>query len=238
VVEAPGQLVEFRNYVLAAGAARPFVEHFERCFLASQEELGMDIVGQFTVPGDDARFVWVRRFGQPSARGAALRSFYTGPVWAEFGPRANELMVDHTDVHLLTPDPSGPSFAADHRPHARRAAPGDATRRSPDAPASTVVAAFYDLDDLPTIPTATAAAMTAVAAGAGIEVTELGRLVSAQVPNDFPGLPVHDAHVALWLLADHTNGHAATTAAQALANDQSLTLHTLHLSPTPRSSLH
>ena len=106
------QLVELRSYELVAGQVGAFVDHFETHFLASQEELGMDVVGQFTVPGDDARFVWLRRFPEPSARGDALARFYGGPVWKEFGPRANELMLDHTDVHLLTPHRSAPAFAA------------------------------------------------------------------------------------------------------------------------------
>jgi NIPSNAP len=117
---AVDQLVELRSYALVPGQVEAFVEHFELHFLASQEELGMDVVGQFTVPGDDARFVWVRRFLEPSARGDALARFYGGPVWKEFGPRANELMVDHTDVHLLVPHRSAPAFAADHVPHAQR----------------------------------------------------------------------------------------------------------------------
>jgi hypothetical protein len=100
---AVDQLVELRSYAVVPGQVEAFVEHFELHFLACQEELGMDVVGQFTVPGDDARFVWIRRFLEPSARGDALARFYGGPVWKEFGPRANELMVDHTDVHLLVP---------------------------------------------------------------------------------------------------------------------------------------
>jgi NIPSNAP len=114
------QLVELRSYTLVPGRVEAFVEHFERHFLASQEELGMDIVGQFTLPGDDARFVWVRRFLDPAARAEAMASFYSGPTWKEFGPRANELMIDHTDVHLLVPDRSTPAFVPNHAPHARR----------------------------------------------------------------------------------------------------------------------
>jgi hypothetical protein len=100
-----------------------------------REELGMDIVGQFRVPGDDARFVWIRRYLDPAGRAAALTAFYGGSVWKEFGPRANELMVDHTDVHLLVPDPSGPLFAANHVPLARRDGPWEG---------HAVVAAIYD----------------------------------------------------------------------------------------------
>jgi hypothetical protein len=221
------QLVELRSYTLVSGQAEAFAEHFERHFLASQEELGMDIVGQFTVPGDDARFVWVRRFRDPAGRGRALASFYGGPIWAEFGPRANELMIDHTDVHLLIPDPSGPDFAADHVAHARRQ-PGGA--RS----GSTVVAAVYDLGGGEGPP----ARPWPAGERDGDGVTELGRLVTAGVPNDFPRLRVHeDVSVAVWLLSDRAGGEAAAAAAEAAAGARGLPLRTTRLTPTVRSTL-
>jgi hypothetical protein len=89
------QLVELRRYSLRPGTAAAFVEHFERHFLASQEAHGMDVVGQFTVPGDDARFVWVRRFLRPAERGAALRAFYSGPP-----PRRGADHAAHADRPL------------------------------------------------------------------------------------------------------------------------------------------
>ena len=231
LVAVPGvavpQLVEFRSYTLVPGQAGAFAEHFERRFLVSQEELGMDIVGQFTVPGDDARFVWVRRFRDPAGRGQALASFYGGPTWAEFGPRANDLMIDHTDVHLLVPDPSGPDFAADHIAHARRPAGGE-------RPGSTVVAAVYDLGGADGSPAALWPAGDREANG----VTELGRLVTAGVPNDFPRLPVHeDVTVAVWILSDRAGGDDATAAAEASAGARGLPLRTTRLTPTARSTL-
>jgi NIPSNAP len=229
---AGSQLVELRSYEIVPGQVDAFVEHFEARFLASQEELGMDIVGQFTVPGDDARFVWLRRFLEPSRRGDALARFYGGPVWKEFGPRANELMLDHTDVHLLTPHRSAPGFAADHVPHARRSEAGDVGTGNE---ASSVVVATYDLGDaeLP------AAAMTAEldAAPAG-SVTELGRLVTAGVPNEFPRLPVHeDVTVGVWLLSDRAGGAAAAAMAESVAVSGILALRTVRLAPTSRSTL-
>jgi hypothetical protein len=230
------QLVELRSYTLVPGRVEAFVEHFERHFLASQEELGMDIVGQFTLPGDDARFVWVRRFLDPAARAEALASFYSGPTWKEYGPRANELMIDHTDAHLLVPDRSAPVLAPNHAPHARRrGSRGDRSER----PGSSVVAAVYDLMGDLELPVEAAEAMTtARQAVSGDGVSELGRLVTAGVPNDFPRLPVHeDVTVAVWLLSDPVDGEAATTAAEALADSQGLTLRTTCLAPTARSTL-
>jgi NIPSNAP len=226
---SPGQLVEFRNYRILPEGVGEFVEHFEAHFLASQEAVGMDIVGQFRVAGDAGRFVWVRRYLEPASRAESLRRFYTGPVWKEFGPRANELMVDHTDVDLLVPDASGPAFAAGHVPHAERA--GD-----PVPTASTVVAARFELDPATGIAPAMAAAMAAAVDGAP-EVAELGRLVSAGIPNDFPALPVHeDVMVALWLLSA-ADGGIADALARAVGDGSGRPVTTLHLVPTPRSTL-
>jgi hypothetical protein len=219
--------VEFRHYELVDGGTGAFVEHFEAHFLASHEDLGMDIVGQFTVAGRDDRFVWVRRYRDPAQRAEGLAAFYGGPVWKAFGPRANELMRDFTDVHLLVPDASGPPFAADHVAHAARptAADGD----GPEAPGTTVVAALYDR---PAVTTETAAAMDAALAGAPA-VRELGRLVTAGVANEFPALPVHEAPVVLWLLSADGDGSSAESAATAVAAPARL----LRLRPTARSTL-
>ena len=230
VDKSPEQLVEFRNYEIVPGGIDAFVEHFEDHFLESQEELGMDIVGQFRVADDAQRFVWIRRYLEPSSRGASLGRFYTGPVWKEFGPRANELMVDHTDVHLLVPHSSASAFAASHVPHKeQRGAAIEAT--------STVVAAFYEVDERlglsPEVVSEMAAAVNEVPG-----VVEVGRLVTAAVPNDFVALPVHeDANVALWLLSDREQGAAAVAVAAAVGERCDLQVRTLRLVPTTRSTL-
>jgi hypothetical protein len=231
-MDAPStdQLVELRNYRLVAGGFDPFTDHFEQRFLASQESLGMDIVGQFRVAGHDDRFVWVRRYRDPRARADALARFYGGPVWAEHGPLANELMVDHTDVHLLAPDPSGPAFAADHVPHAQRA------EGASSEPGSTLVAAIFEVDEAGRLDPALAAAMDREL-DRRPEVAERGRLVTAGVPNDFPRLPVHERPVAAWLLSDTAGGRGAVAAGAEVAVRCGLPSRTLRLEPTPRSTL-
>jgi len=225
------ELVELRSYELVQGQVDAFVDHFETYFLASQEDLGMDIVGMFTVPGDDARFVWVRRFRDPAGRAEALARFYGGPVWKEYGPRANELMVDHTDVHLLVPHPSGPAFAADHVPHSQRAEGGAAGEDEP----GTVLIALYDLARAELPVAAISGALADAPAGA---VAERGRLVTARVPNEFPRLPVHEGvSIGAWLLADRSGGTAAGEVAEAVAAAAALPVRTMRLAPTARSTL-
>lgn len=190
----------------------------------------MDIVGQFRVLDGDDRFVWVRRYLEPASRAALLEEFYTGPVWKEFGPLANELMVEFDDVHLLAPDPSATGFAAAHVPHAERHGAVVEAR-------STVVAAFYELENASALsPEVLGAMVSATERMPGI--SELGRLVTATVPNEFPRLPVHeDVNVALWLLSDDEQGEAAISAAEEVSSTQGLAVRTLRLAPTPRSTL-
>jgi hypothetical protein len=236
------QLVELRSYRLVPGAVAPFVEHFEARFVDSQAELGMDVVGMFTVPGDDARFVWVRRFLDPARRAEALGRFYGGPVWAEFGPRANELMTDYSDVHLLRPHASLPALAIDEVGGDAIDPPGGAGREAAEPSGTTVVAATFALAAVGDLPPATAAAMTEAAvatraSGAGA-VAELARLVTADVVNDFPVLPVHAGRpVAVWLLGDRSGGAAALAAARSVARGQGLDLRADTLVPTARSRL-
>jgi hypothetical protein len=208
--EKPSQLVEFRNYRIRAGATDPFIEHFERHLLESQEALGMEIIGQFRLLDDPDRFAWIRRFRSPLSRAEALENFYGGPVWKEFGPRANELMVEYTDVHLLVPDRSAPAFGADHVPHGRR-------DREPTRSRSIVVAALYEIEQAGRIPPHLVEAFeTAAIQG---PVSELGRLVTAPVANEFPRLPVHESHpVALWLLSEEGDGRNSSSIAQEIAN--------------------
>jgi hypothetical protein len=102
-----------------------------------------------------------------------------------------------------------------------------------------VVLALYDLagprDLLP--PVTDAMASAARAAGAD-GVTELGRLVTADVPNDFPRLPVHEGVcVAAWLLSDRTGGGAGTAIAESVGADHGLPVRVTPLRPTARSTL-
>jgi hypothetical protein len=118
------------------------------------------------------------------------------------------------------------------------------------------VAAIYDLSAAPSAADARTVAGADAAGSAGLpadivaamddalraapasEVDELGRLVTAQVANDFPALPVHeDVTVAVWLLSDRAGGRPATAVARAVAAACHLPLQTTDLTPTARSTL-
>jgi hypothetical protein len=96
-------VIEFRNYLLKPGMRQPFFHYFNDHFVDSQEALGAYVLGQYSVIGEDNRFYWVRGFENMKARSHFLPAFYEGKVWEQYGPAANEMMLEWQDVHLLKP---------------------------------------------------------------------------------------------------------------------------------------
>lgn len=96
-------VLEIRNYLLKPNSLEHFIDYFEEHFIASQESLGMSILGQFRLLGEPNRFVWIRGFPDMPTRQKALQNFYGGPVWAKYGPLANDMMLEWHNVHLLRP---------------------------------------------------------------------------------------------------------------------------------------
>ncbi|HET6671307.1 MAG TPA: NIPSNAP family protein [Pyrinomonadaceae bacterium] len=98
------KVIELRNYLLKPGMRQRFTDYFEDHFIESQEVLGGYVFGQFRIQGDDDKFFWIRGFEDMQSRLDFLRRFYErGEVWKEFGPGANELMLDSDNVYLLRP---------------------------------------------------------------------------------------------------------------------------------------
>ena len=96
-------VLEIRNYLLKPNRLEHFIDYFEAHFIASQEAVGMSILGQFRLLSEPDRFVWIRGFRDMETRFEALQNFYSGPVWAKYGPLANDMMLEWHNVHLLRP---------------------------------------------------------------------------------------------------------------------------------------
>ena len=96
-------VLEIRDYLLKPNRLEHFIDYFEEHFIASQEAVGMSILGQFRLIGEPDRFVWIRGFRDMETRFEALQNFYGGPVWAKYGPLANDMMLEWHNVHLLRP---------------------------------------------------------------------------------------------------------------------------------------
>lgn len=107
------KVIELRNYLLKAGTRERFNSYFEDHFIDSQNALGGFVLGQFRIKGDDDRFFWIRGFEDMQTRLTFLRRFYEqGEVWKQFGPGANEMMLEWNNVYLLRPL-RGASFGHD-----------------------------------------------------------------------------------------------------------------------------
>ncbi len=97
------RVIELRNYLLKAGVTGDFIRYFEEHFLFSQREEGMYLLGQFAVIDEPSRFVWIRGFEDMRTRLRGLDGFYGGAFWQAHRSQANEMMLEHHNVHLLRP---------------------------------------------------------------------------------------------------------------------------------------
>ena len=95
--------IELRNYLLKPGTRDKFIQYFKDHFIESQNALGAYTPGLFRINGEDDRFFWIRGFDSMQERSRFLPAFYGGEVWKEFGPAANDMMVEWHNVHLIKP---------------------------------------------------------------------------------------------------------------------------------------
>jgi hypothetical protein len=171
------EIVELRQYTLVPGSTAAFIELFEDHLYAPQEALGMRLLGIFTRPDADDKFVWLRGFPARVGRKRALEEFYYGPVWKQYRERANGMMIDSDDVHLLRPIPGQPTLE-------------ELIAEAPDGESPT--------------PFALTVAPGALALGQRDRSPTTAVLATEPTVNDFPQLPVHgtDVRVSLRRWAD------------------------------------
>lgn len=175
-------VVELRQYTLHPGTRDVLIELFDREFVASQEALGIRVIGQFRRVDEPNRFVWLRGFRDMPSRARGLTDFYDGSVWKAHREAANATMIDFGDVFLLRPARPGSGFSVggDDSPLG-----GDG-----DPPGSLVVCTIYPFDSAPDADFLDfferALGPAATDAGAAI----LAYLVTEESPNTYPALPV------------------------------------------------
>jgi hypothetical protein len=95
--------IELRNYLLKPGARDRFIQYFKDHFIESQNALGAYTPAVFRIKNEDDRFFWIRGFDSMQERSRFLPAFYGGEVWKEFGPAANDMMLEWHNVHLIKP---------------------------------------------------------------------------------------------------------------------------------------
>ncbi|HVQ93968.1 MAG TPA: NIPSNAP family protein [Mycobacteriales bacterium] len=200
-------IVELRQYTLVPGGREVLVELFDRAFTESQEELGMQIIGQFRDLDRADRFVWLRGYLEMDSRPDRLTAFYTGPVWKEHSAAANATMLDIDDVLLLRPVTDGGGFplASPLRPPLDAAVPAG----------SLITATVYPL---PGVDPAGEEAQLLDLLHSQVDpvLAEAGRHAVAELrtepaANNFPALPVREGEqvVVRFAAYDSEQAHAA-----------------------------
>jgi hypothetical protein len=98
------KVLELRNYLLKPNMTGAFSSYFDRHFVKPMAELSGYTLGQFKINGVNDRFVWMRGFTDMNTRIKFLNDFYVNsPVWKDFGPGANAMMINSDNVYLLRP---------------------------------------------------------------------------------------------------------------------------------------
>jgi len=231
------QVVELRRYDIAPGQRDRFVRYFDAYFPEAFEQLGSLVFGQFEDRAAPTKFVWLRGYRDINARPIVDAAFYYGPVWREHRDKVNALFPGESDNVLLL-RPLTPATGVTVLPAVD---PVD----EPQGAKGVVVAQIFAVrkgDE------------QAFAQRAQSEIADhrdpafrpAGVLVTLDVPNNFPQLPIRTDGpflVALTIVRDETAMKRFETAAaqmeHTLAETGLLrgTTERLVLDPTPRSRL-
>ena len=184
------QVVEFRRYVTAEGKLANFVKYFDAYFPEAFEQLGAMVFGQFTERGRPNHFTWLRGFHDINARPIVNAAFYYGPLWKEHRVKVNAILPDSDNVMLLRPL---------HPDQGITVLPAVDPVTEEDGARGIVVAQIFAVKK----GSEDAFAKQAEAAFAAYRIDGVhpaGVLVSLEVPNNFPQLPIRtDGPFLVWL---------------------------------------
>jgi hypothetical protein len=231
------QVVEFRRYDIAPGQRDRFVRYFDAYFPEAFEQLDCMVFGQFEDRAAPTKFVWLRGYHDINARPIVDAAFYYGPVWREHRAKVNALFPGASDnVLLLRPLDADTGVTV---------LPAVDPVDEPHGAGGIVVAQIFavkkgDEDAL------AQRARTAFAGYEDAKVHPAGVLVTLDVPNNFPQLPIRsDGPFLVWLGVVENDAALKTFEVRASRVERSLestgmlrgTPERLVLDPAPRSRL-
>jgi len=183
-------VIELRRYTIKAGERQNFADYFESFFPEAFEQIGAIAFGQFLERKNSSRFTWIRGFHTLADRAALNGAFYDGPLWKEHRATMNGILDDSDDVLLLRPLDSGsaiPVLPAVDPVRPPRGAPG-------------VVAAQIFAVKPGAVDAFAREIRGTLAAYRRAGAREAGVLVTLDVPNNFPRLPIRtDGPFLVWL---------------------------------------
>jgi hypothetical protein len=227
------KVIELRRYTTSEGARDRFSNAFESFFPEAFQQLGALVLGSFYERGNANAFTWLRGYHDLSARPIVNAAFYYGPVWKEHKASVNAILPGSDDVLLLEPLPGHDVAVLPAVEPGSERPRGSVVAQIFPAKKETMEALIRRLEPL----------FAGYRAGG---VREAGILVTLDVPNNFPQLPVRtDGPFLVWLglCADEAAVSRFVAAGKAGGDSLSKTdllrgpPELLVLDPTPRSRL-
>lgn len=183
-------VIEFRRYTIKDGESENFARYFESYFPEAFQQLGAIAFGQFYERSHPTGFTWIRGFKDIDARAVLNGAFYYGPLWKEHAAKMNELMTDSDNVLLL--QPLRPERGIPVLPSV------DPVREAEGAQGIVVAQLFPVKENCAEEFAERAEPIFAKYRAAGAR--EAGILITLDVPNNFPKLPVRsDGSYLVWL---------------------------------------
>lgn len=184
------QVIEFRRYTIKEGERGHFAQYFESYFPEAFEQLGALACGQFFERNNPSGFTWIRGFHNMDARATVNAAFYYGPLWKEHKSTMNDILTDSDNVLLLRP--LNPERGVTILP-----AVDPVTE---ERGAQGVVVAHIFAVKAGSVESFAKQAEATFAGYRAAGVREAGVLVTLDVPNNFPQLPVRtDGPYLVWL---------------------------------------
>jgi len=184
------QVFEFRRYAIKAGEREHFAQYFESYFPEAFQQLGAIAAGSFFERGNQFGFTWIRGFHTMEDRAVANAAFYYGPVWKEHKKTLNDLMTDSDNVLLLRP--LSPEQGIDILPAV------DPVTETNGAQGIVVAQIFAVKAN--SVETFAKEAEATFASYRAVGAREAGVLVTLDVTNNFPQLPIRtDGPYLVWL---------------------------------------
>jgi len=230
-------VVELRRYTIRHGEREHFAQYFESFFPEAFQQLGAIAAGSFFERHNGMGFTWIRGFHTIDARAVVNGAFYYGPVWKEHKQTVNDLIIDSDNVLLL--QALAPERAVAILP------PVDPVMEV-DGAHGVVVAQIFAVQ-AGSVDSFARVAEPVFARYRSAGAREAGVLVTLDVPNNFPQLPVRsDGPYLVWLgiVEDNT---MLETSVVSLAERLSPSLtatgllraapELIVLDPTPRSRM-
>ena len=183
-------VVEFRRYTINPGEREHFAEYFDTYFPEAFEQLGVIVAGSFFERDKPLGFTWIRGFHSNEERALANAEFYYGPLWREHRATMNSMIADSNNVMLLH------SLRADRDISVLTTVD---PVKEPQGASGVVVAQIFSVKpDSEREFSERAEAEFAGYRAAGAR--EAGVLMTLEVPNNYPQLPVRsDGPFLVWL---------------------------------------